>query len=96
MKAREFSSLDSAFLSTILKDLGDAATLLGSSVNDFIPATELAQLTGFAIKSIYHQHCTRRGALVPILSKMGSRLGCWRADYNTWKASQRKLPDTVQ
>jgi predicted DNA-binding transcriptional regulator AlpA len=60
-------------------------------MSDFIGADELAQLTGFTVKTIYHQHCTRRGALVPILSKLGRRLGAWREDYETWRAKQLKL-----
>ena len=65
-------------------------------VNDFIPVRELAQLTGYKLRSIYVQSSTRRGPLVPILSKMGAKLGCWRADYDAWRTSQRKIPDTVR
>ena len=61
------------------------------SVTDFIGVKELAALTGFAPKTIYFQHSTQHGALVPILSKLGRKLGAWRGDYETWRNRQRKL-----
>lgn len=61
------------------------------SVTDFIGVKELAALTGFAPKTIYFQHSTQHGALVPILSKLGRKLGAWRDDYETWRNGQRKL-----
>lgn len=65
------------------------------SVTDFIGVKELAALTGFAPKTIYFQHSTQHGALVPILSKLGRKLGAWRGDYETWRNRQRKLePDS--
>ena len=65
------------------------------SVSDFIGVKELATLTGFAPKTIYFQHSTQHGALVPILSKLGRKLGAWRGDYETWRNKQRKLqPDS--
>ena len=65
------------------------------SVSDFIGVKELAALTGFAPKTIYFQHSTQHGALVPILSKLGRKLGAWRGDYETWRNKQRKLqPDS--
>jgi len=60
---------------------------------DFLSVVQLAELTGFTPKTIYHQNSTRHGALVPILCKLGRRLGAWRADYAAWVAQQRKLPD---
>jgi hypothetical protein len=60
-------------------------------VSDFIGVKELAALTGFAPKTIYFQHSTQHGALVPILSKLGRKLGAWRGDYETWRNKQRKL-----
>ena len=62
-------------------------------MGDFISAAELAELTGFTLKTVYHQHSTQTGALVPILSKLGRRLGAWREDYDAWRAQQRRLPD---
>lgn len=59
---------------------------------DFISVAELALLTGFTKKTIYFQHSTQTGALAPILSKLGRRLGCWKNDYDQWKAAQYKLP----
>jgi predicted DNA-binding transcriptional regulator AlpA len=63
---------------------------------DFFSAAELAELTGFTVKTIYHQHSTQTGALVPILSKLGRRLGAWREDYDAWRAQQRRLPDAAR
>jgi predicted DNA-binding transcriptional regulator AlpA len=59
--------------------------------SDFISATELASLTGFKLKSIHNWNSTGAGPLAPILVKLGGRLGCWRADYDLWVQSQRKL-----
>ena len=64
-------------------------------MNDFISAAELAELTGFTVKTIYHQHSTQNGALVPILAKLGRRLGAWREDYDVWRAQQRRLPSSL-
>lgn len=61
-------------------------------MSDFINARELSRLTGFTLKTIYHQSSTQHGALVPILTKLGSRLGAWREDYDAWRATQRKVP----
>lgn len=58
---------------------------------DFLPVPELAKLTGFAAKGIYNQHSSGTGPLVPILAKVGGRLGAWRADYEIWRDSQRRL-----
>jgi predicted DNA-binding transcriptional regulator AlpA len=60
--------------------------------SDFISATELAHLTGFARKSLYTWHSANSGPLVPILTKIGGRLGAWRHDYEAWKNAQRKMP----
>jgi hypothetical protein len=59
--------------------------------SDFIPVSELARLTCVPLKSLYNEHSSGRGALAPILTKIGGRLGCWRADYDLWVASQRRL-----
>lgn len=60
-------------------------------MRDFIGVTELAELTGFAPRTIYFQHSTQHGALVPILSKLGRKLGAWRHDYEVWRDGQQKL-----
>ena len=65
-------------------------------MSDFIPVRELAQLTGYKLRSLYVQHSTQRGPLAPILSLLGHKLGTWRKDYEVWQARQRKLPDTTQ
>lgn len=62
---------------------------------DFIPIAQLAQLTGRAVKTIQNERSTGRGPLTPILTKVGGRLGAWREDYETWRASQRKLSDAA-
>lgn len=61
--------------------------------SDFIPATELSELTGRKLKTLYNEHSTGRGPLAPILTKFGDRLGVWRADYEQFKDSQRKLTE---
>jgi predicted DNA-binding transcriptional regulator AlpA len=60
--------------------------------DDFISVAELALLTGFTKRTIYFQHSTQTGALAPILSKLGRRLGAWKNDYEQWKTAQYKLP----
>ncbi len=62
---------------------------------DFLPVPELARLTGFGRKAIYNQHCAGKGPLVPILTKLGGRLGAWREDYEAWKVSQRKFKEAA-
>lgn len=67
---------------------------MSSSESDFIPAEELSELTTFAVHTLYNQWQRKRGPLAGILCKLGNRrLGCWRADYNLWVASQRRLKD---
>lgn len=61
----------------------------------FIPVEELAKLSGYQKASIYDQHYKRRGALAPILTKFGGRLGAWRPDWERYVASQRRLPDAA-
>lgn len=53
--------------------------------------SELSQETNYAPKSIYNQHSRRKGPLAPILVKVGGKLGAWRADYDIWVKSQRRL-----
>lgn len=60
-------------------------------MSDWIPSNELTELTGVPRRTLYNQHSTRTGALAPILTKFGGRLGAWRADYEVWKDAQRKL-----
>ena len=60
--------------------------------NRFIPnGPELEDLTGFTPDSVRTQSSTGRGALVPILTKFGNRLGVWEADWNELARSQRRL-----
>ena len=59
--------------------------------SSFMPVRELSQETNYAPKSIYNQHSRGRGALAPILVKVGGKLGVWRADYDIWVKSQRRL-----
>jgi len=56
--------------------------------------SELTQLTGYAAKTLYNSHTSGRGPLAVILCKLGGRLGAWRADYDQWLVSQRKLGRT--
>jgi hypothetical protein len=58
---------------------------------EFMPVEEIAARSGFKAKSLYNQFSEQRGALIPILTKFGGRLGAWREDWETFKASQRKL-----
>ena len=62
---------------------------------DFIGAAELARLTGYSRKRLYHMHATGNGPLGHVLTKLGSRVGVWAADYQALLASWRKLPPTV-
>jgi predicted DNA-binding transcriptional regulator AlpA len=65
--------------------------------SDFIPASELAKLIGVSRKTILNSRCSGTGPLTPILTKVGGRLGAWRADYEQWRDSQRRLkPETEQ
>jgi hypothetical protein len=62
--------------------------------SDFIHLPELTALTGFAPSTIRNSHLTKRGPLAGIICKLGNkRLGCWRQDFEIWKASQRRLKD---
>ena len=64
------------------------------SKSDFIRAVpELVQLSGFAPQTIYNMHYYQRGALWPILTKFGGRLGVWREDWERFKALQMRLPN---
>ncbi len=62
-----------------------------SAQSDFLPVVELSKLTPYKPKGIYNQYSSRVGPLVPILTKLGGRLGAWRADYEQWRDSQRRL-----
>jgi predicted DNA-binding transcriptional regulator AlpA len=62
------------------------------SKSDFLPLRELAELTGLRPRTLYNQHHRGDGALSPILTKFGGRLGAWRSDWECWLASQRRLP----
>ena len=62
------------------------------TVSDWIPIAELATLTGRRPKSLYNDHSAGRGPFAAILTKLGGRLGVWRADYEALKAQERRLP----
>ena len=62
------------------------------SQSDFITLAELSALTGYSKKALYNASSSGRGPMVEILSKLGGRLGSWRADYELWRDAQRKLP----
>ena len=58
----------------------------------FIPnGPELEALTGFTPGAVRTQHCTGRGALVPVLTKFGDRLGIWEPDWHELVQRSRKL-----
>jgi hypothetical protein len=63
---------------------------------DFLPIMTLAQLTGYAPGSLYNQHSRGIGPMAPILTKLGSRVGAWRPDYEQWRAAQLRLPAQPQ
>lgn len=62
---------------------------------DFIPASELARLTGRKLKTIYDDHARHAGPLATILTKFGGRVGVWRKDYEAFIERQRKLRDAA-
>ena len=66
------------------------------SKSDFIPLSELTQLTGLSKKTLYNVSSSGRGPMAEILSKLGGRLGSWRQDYELWRDAQRKLPSAPQ
>jgi hypothetical protein len=61
---------------------------------DFMRLAELSKRSGLRPQTIYRHHCTGRGVLVPILTKFGGRLGCWRADWRAFTSAQLKLAVT--
>jgi hypothetical protein len=60
---------------------------------DFMPLVELARLLGYSPNAVYAQWANQVGVLVPILTKLGGKVGCWREDYESFKRSRRRLPD---
>lgn len=58
---------------------------------DFIPAPEFSQVSHFSLSSIYAQNKTKRGPVAHLLTRFGGKLGVWRSDWETFKASQVKL-----
>jgi hypothetical protein len=58
---------------------------------DFIPVARLSELTGFRPKSLYNQHSSGVGPLAVILTRLGSKVGVWRPDYEQWRDEQRRL-----
>jgi predicted DNA-binding transcriptional regulator AlpA len=61
-------------------------------VEDFMRVTELAQRAGLKPQTIYNMYSKGTGVLAPILTKFGSKLGCWRSDWDAFTAAQKKLP----
>jgi hypothetical protein len=61
------------------------------SQSDFMDLAELSQCSGLSQQTLYNQR-HRGGVLAPILTKFGGRIGAWRADWEVYKASQRRLP----
>lgn len=57
----------------------------------FLDIHALSELTSFTPRTIYNQHNSGKGVLVPILTKMGGRLGAWRQDFEAWVQTQRKF-----
>lgn len=64
---------------------------MAAESSDFIPVSELARLTGRRVTTLYNDNCKGSGPLAPIMTKFGGRIGVWRADYEMWRDSQRKL-----
>ena len=59
----------------------------------FIPnGPRLRALSGYTPQYVREQHSSGRGPLVPILTKLGNRLGVWSLDWDEFAASQRCLP----
>jgi hypothetical protein len=62
-------------------------------ISDFMPVEEIAQKFSLSRNTVYAQWATQVGALVPLLTKLGGRVGCWRDDYKAFVQSRRRLPD---
>ena len=54
---------------------------------------ELEELTGFTANAVRVQSSTGRGALTPILTRFGNRLGVWLSDWEALAESQRRHVD---
>lgn len=83
-----------AYIRALTAALGDNARAdeAMATRNGFIPnGPELEDLTGFTPDAVRTQSSTGRGALVPILTKFGNRLGVWEADWNELARSQPSL-----
>jgi hypothetical protein len=59
--------------------------------SSFMLVPEIEQETTFAKKSVYNMHSSGHGPLAEILCKVGGKLGCWREDFDIWKAARRRL-----
>jgi hypothetical protein len=58
---------------------------------DFLPLAILSQLTGYATSGLRNQHYSGKGPLAGILTRLGSKVGAWRPDYEAWRDAQRRL-----
>jgi predicted DNA-binding transcriptional regulator AlpA len=61
-------------------------------VSDWISVEELIALTGRSRATFYQDRWRGTGPFAGILTKLGGRLGCWRADYDALVAQQRRIP----
>ncbi len=66
---------------------------MSESTRDFLGVAELEGRTGYAAKTLYNSHSSGTGPLAEILTKLGGKVGAWRADYEIWIESQRRLKD---
>jgi predicted DNA-binding transcriptional regulator AlpA len=63
--------------------------------SDFIDAADLARLLGCSVRGLYNAHRDKSGPFAPILTKLGKRVGAWRADYEEWREAQRKFKPPI-
>lgn len=63
--------------------------------SDFMLIDELSRRTRRKVSTLYDDFQTGSGPFASILTKLGNRLGCWRADYEILIASQRRLADPL-
>lgn len=64
----------------------------GHPMSDWIPVEELARLSRRGQRTLYNDFSGGRGPFKEILTKLGGRLGCWRADYEALVAQQHRFP----
>jgi hypothetical protein len=63
---------------------------------EFMELAELSEASSFALNCLRNQHTSGRGALAPILTRFGGKLGAWRSDWEALVASQRRLTSTAE